>query len=66
MSNKSVVKEKKDEKATFLNAIVTLQKSLADFKKERKSEWRIFKHQFNEDMNIIQKTLKTSKASHKK
>jgi hypothetical protein len=55
----------KEDKVTIHNAISTLRKTMADYKDERKSDWKSFKAKFNDDMDNIQKSLKKLKALHK-
>ncbi|HAQ21403.1 MAG TPA: hypothetical protein DCR40_19565 [Prolixibacteraceae bacterium] len=56
----------KEEKEDLRNEIVSLQKEFAKFKKERKSEWKLFKDKFKNDLENIEKSLKNLKALHKK
>jgi len=56
----------KEDKLNLHNAISSLQKGMSDYKSERKSEWKSFKSKFNDDINKIEKSLKTLSALHKK
>ena len=56
----------KEDKANLRNAISSLKKSMTDYKKERKSEWKSFKNKFNDDMDNIEKSLEKLKTLHKK
>jgi hypothetical protein len=56
----------KEDKANLKNAISSLDKSMSDYKAERKSEWKSFKNKFNDDMDKIEKSLKEMKTLHKK
>jgi len=40
------------------SSISLLKQQLAIFKKERKAEWKLFKHSFQEEMNKIKKNSK--------
>ena len=55
----------KEDKAAINNAITTLSKNMADYKAERKLDWKSFKTKFNGDMDIIKESLKKMKALHK-
>lgn len=56
----------KEEKVNLYAEISTLKKCMADFKSERKSEWKSFKNKFNDDMDKVEKSLKKLAKSHKK
>ena len=56
----------KEDKLNLHSAIVTLKRSMSDYKTERKAEWKSFKHKFNDDMEEVKKTLKNLNAHHKK
>lgn len=67
MAVKTEIKETQiEDKGTLQNAIASLKKSMADYKKERKSEWKAFKSKFNDDMDSIEKSLKKTKIFFKK
>jgi uncharacterized protein YicC (UPF0701 family) len=64
---KTKIKENwKEDKANLQNAVLTLKKSMTDFKDERKSEWKSFKNKFNDDMENVEKSLKKLNILHKK
>ena len=56
----------KEEKVIINKTISSLNKCLADYKVERKSEWKTFKSKFNDDMETVHKSLKEITARHKK
>ena len=39
---------------------------MAHYKKERKSEWKVFKNKFHDEMDQVEQSLKNLKALHKK
>lgn len=56
----------KEDKVILQNAISALKKSMTAHKAERKTEWRLFKVRFNEDLKNIEKTLKNLNTLNKK
>jgi len=56
----------KEDRITINNAISTIRKSMADYKAERKSDWKSFKSKFNDDMDKIQESLKKMTPKNKK
>jgi uncharacterized protein YicC (UPF0701 family) len=56
----------KQDKEKLHNDIVTLNKTITDYKVARKLEWKSFKNKFNNDMNAVEKSLKNLKTLHKK
>jgi hypothetical protein len=56
----------KEDKSNLHKAISSLQQGMSDYKTQRKSEWKSFKSKFNEDMDLIEKSLKKLTAMHKK
>ena len=56
----------KEEKRKLRNEIAPLKKEMNDYKKERKSEWKIFKNKFHDEMDKIEKALENLTALHKK
>jgi hypothetical protein len=56
----------KEDKANLRNAISSLKKNMTDYKVERKSEWKLFKNKFTDDMDNIEKSLEKLKTHHKK
>ena len=56
----------REEKIILHKSIQSLNKCLADYKVERKLEWKSFKSKFNDDMDTIQKSLKEIAVRHKK
>jgi hypothetical protein len=55
----------KEDKENLHNEISSLKKYMLDYKLERKSEWRLFKIKFNEDMDKVAESLKNLTALHK-
>jgi len=61
------LKEKLKEEKVMLNSEITaIKRSMADYKAERKLEWKSFKNKFNDDMDEIKKSLKNLNTHHKK
>jgi uncharacterized protein YicC (UPF0701 family) len=56
----------KEEKVQIESAIDCLKKELAEYKKQRKSEWKTLKSKFKADLTIVENSLKGLKARHKK
>ncbi len=56
----------KEDKHNLFTTIETLKKSLADYKVERKTEWRTFKNKFKDDMKEVDKSLKRLTHLYKK
>jgi hypothetical protein len=48
----------KVDKKILQKEIISLKKSMTDFKVERKSEWKSFKEKFNEDLAELEKSFK--------
>ena len=67
MAITTVLKENwKEDKENLRNAISIMKKSLKDHKAERKSEWKLFKNKFNDDMEKIEESLKNLTVIKKK
>ncbi|HBX49616.1 MAG: hypothetical protein A2275_09760 [Bacteroidetes bacterium RIFOXYA12_FULL_35_11] len=63
---KTVLKKKLGEDQKELHTTIsTLKKSMTKYKTLRKSEWKLFKTKFSNDMDIIKKTLKRIDTLHK-
>lgn len=56
----------KEEKRKLRNEIASLKKEMNEYKKERKSEWKIFKNKFHDEMDKIEKALENLTVLHKK
>jgi len=48
----------KVDKKILQKEIISLKKSMTDFKVERKSEWKAFKNKFNDDLADLEKSFK--------
>jgi len=55
-----------EEKEKLRDEIASLKKEMALYKKERKSEWKVFKNKFHDEMDKVEQSLKNLKALHKK
>jgi hypothetical protein len=67
MAIKTELKEKsKGDKVDLNNAISSLKKSMTDFKADRKSEWKLFKNKFKDDMVKVEESFKKLTTLHKK
>ena len=55
-----------EDKDNLINAVSELKKSMKNYKKERKTDWKLFKTKFNEDMDNIKKSLKIMTSVKKK
>jgi len=56
----------KGHKTQLQNEISALNKQMSDFKDERKSEWKLFKVKFKDDMDKVEKSFKKMVALQKK
>jgi hypothetical protein len=56
---------RKAEEVKLQNEISSLKKRLADYKADRKSEWKSFKNKFSEDLDKVEKSLNELSAVHK-
>jgi hypothetical protein len=56
----------KEEKINFHNEISSIEKSMSEYKKERKAEWKSFKIKFKDDMDSLERSLKKLTEHHKK
>jgi hypothetical protein len=67
MAIKTAVKEIWEvDKKILQKEIVSLKKSMTDFKVERKSEWKSFKSKFNDDLAELEKSFKKLATLQKK
>lgn len=67
MEMTKATKEKlKEDKLNLQTTILTLKRSMKDFKTIRKTEWKSFKTKFNDDLKEIKKSLKKLKKPGKK
>jgi len=56
----------KEEKGKLKDEIASLKKEMTHYKKERKSEWKVFQNKFHDEMDKVVQSLKNLKAIHKK
>jgi len=54
-----------DDKDKLQKSITLLKKEIADYKEERKSDWRIFKDKFHGDMDKLEIALNELKIARK-
>jgi hypothetical protein len=47
----------KEEKEALQKSILLLKKEVAEYKKERKSSWKIFKTKFQKELTNVEKSL---------
>jgi predicted metal-dependent hydrolase len=55
----------KDDNIELRKSISLLKKEVADYKDERKSNWKLFKTKYRGDLNKLEQSLKTAKAKRK-
>lgn len=67
MTNNTILKENlKGNKVKIQNQISSLKKIMMKYKEERKSEWKLFKNKFNDDIDVVKKSFKKMDSHHHK
>jgi len=61
----SVKESWKEDNAELQKSILSLKKEVAEYKKERKSNWKLFKNKIRDDLDKLEKSLKAAKAKRK-
>ena len=54
-----------EDKDKLQKSIALLKSEIADYKKERKSNWKLFKDKFHGDLDKLEKSMKELKIARK-